>query len=60
MRKRLRRREWQLKRWQAELERRQNIEPVRKMKNGHLCVFVVVAVVVVVCMGFCCTSDEVT
>lgn len=27
--------EWQQKRWQVLLERRQNIEPARNTKNGH-------------------------
>jgi hypothetical protein len=36
MRKRLRRCEWQLRRWQKLLHRRQNMAPARKTKNGHL------------------------
>lgn len=35
MRKRLRRCEWQQRRWQKLLHKRQNIAPARKTKNGH-------------------------
>ncbi|GER54799.1 tfp pilus assembly protein [Striga asiatica] len=35
-RKMVRWREWQQRRWQAVLERRQNVAPLRKTKNGQL------------------------